>query len=128
MLHMVLVSLASSVVGATIVVGVVFLLLNIFAPQVFLETAPAKTEKFQLETAIINRILSGKMTGSASESQIVGQPMRIYRIKVSLAANAFNPAEHEYILGTYEDQPDSPDQSEQNIPQQQKAMSATRVQ
>jgi hypothetical protein len=154
--HMILVALASSVVGAAVIVGVVFLLLKVFAPQVFLATELANaaalaeaTNVEALEARIVSVIdsIARKSTGpsqvhamggrvaleglkSAIQKSSGGVAIRRYRVEVS-AMGSLNPdlqAYQDRLLGNYEDSENS-EQSEQDIPQQhQGSARAARVQ
>lgn len=137
MLHAILVSLASSVIGAFVIVGCVFVLLKIFAPHVFLEDpirVPKALPAYKLENIFVKDLLVYSMMGS-SKSQAMGgrisasvleNALRGYKAKVSALSSlspdpaidqtAFFARYHDYLLR------DST-QSEQEAPEQQAANS-----
>lgn len=126
MFHMVLVSFASAVGGATVIVATVFLGLKIFVPRVFQETSPTGTVKnLEKELAALKGLLS--KTGYTATWEIypysVGQSQR----PATSAADALNPGGRPHILGTYEDEPEPEneiEQVEQIISRRQKATAA----
>jgi hypothetical protein len=137
MLHAILVSLASSVVGSLIIVGCVFVLLKIFAPHVFREATahtPEATRVSQVryifadDTIVLNMMGPSKsqaMDGRISAS-VLANALREYELKVSAltSVNLDIPGDQTTLLADYRDYilRDSK-QSEQKAPKQETANS-----
>jgi hypothetical protein len=131
MLHAVLIALASSIVGAIIIVGVVFLLLRIFAPHVFLETASIYTTPLRAQDADVISVVFKDTVVSINETQSTGQPRsRNKELHITIEESAIDALRHvgrTTFLGKYEDS-DDPERLQQDAPGQQKGGSAAWVQ
>jgi hypothetical protein len=104
-LHAILVSLASSILGALVIVGCTFVLLKIFAPDVFQEGAiaipevPISQEYADFQDLVTKHTLAWRATGfSKTQATIRGRIsvghldnyVRLYKIKHS-ALSSLNP-------------------------------------
>lgn len=101
MLHAILVSLGSSIIGALIIVGCAFGLLKIFAPHVFLKDAiriPETVPAYKLENIFVKDSLVYSMRGPSTaqamdehiSASLLQHALRSYKAKVS-ALSSLNP-------------------------------------
>jgi hypothetical protein len=101
MLHAILVSLGSSIIGALVIVGCAFGLLKIFAPHVFLKAAtriPETVPAYKLENIFVKDLLVYSMMGSSKSqamdehisASLLQQALRSYKGEVS-ALSSLNP-------------------------------------
>jgi hypothetical protein len=130
-LHMILVALACSVAGAIILDGVVYLLLKIFAPHAFLETAVDKTAAPQAQTANITDLIFGETRISTKRAHITDLHLLtnrgwFVRVKIHSAIDSLNPAGQVFLLGQHEESDDI-EQLEQTSPRQRTAKSMVDV-